>query len=195
MTLFSLLLQSWDEILRFASDLHNTGVSWGAVITAIIFWGKLNRNKKYHERDKRIEERTTRTEAKIDAIMEKVGVECANLKVTDTLAGNTKMSSTSHSVGISVVRIAKRFTNYLIGGKTIMEKLKSRKLWMALLAAVLPIINTEFALGLDTNSVLAVIGVIATYILGQAHVDAKKEQNGGIVDELAKPTDTSISTK
>jgi uncharacterized membrane protein (DUF441 family) len=188
MTIYSLLIQSWDEILWFVNDIHNKGISWGAVITAILLWRKINRNKRYHERD-------IRMEAKIDAIMQKVGVECANLTVTDTSAESSRMSSILHSVVLSVVRIAKGFINYLIGRKTIMEKLKSRKLWMALLAAILPVINTEFGLGLDTNSILAVIGVIATYILGQSHVDAKKVQNGGTVNEPTKPTNTIGDTK
>lgn len=184
MTLFSLLLQSWDEILLFINDLHNTGISWGAVIAALILWNKLKRSKKFHERDVRMEK-------KLDAIMQKVGVECANLTVTESSTKGFRTSSTSRSAVLSVVRIAKRFTHYLIGRKTIMEKLKSRKLWMALLAAVLPIINTEFALGLDTTTIVASIGAIITYILGQAHVDAKKEQNGGTVNEPTQPTGDS----
>jgi hypothetical protein len=183
-----ILSQSWDEILYFISDIHNKGVSWGAVITAILLWKKINRNKRYHARDVRMEK-------KIDAIMERVGVECVNLTVTESSTGSIKTSSTLRSAVLSVVRIAKRFINYLTGRQTIMEKLKSRKLWMALLAAILPIINTEFALGLDTNSILAVIGVIATYILGQAHVDAKRAENGGTSNEPAQPTNTIGDTK
>lgn len=76
-----------------------------------------------------------------------------------------------------------------------MDKLKSRKLWMALLAAILPIINTEFSLGLDTSSIIAVIGAIATYILGQAHVDGKRVQNGGTANEPTQPTVTIDNNK
>jgi hypothetical protein len=133
-------------------------------------------------------------EAKIDAIMEKVGVECANLIVSGPSAKNAKMSYSWLSQVKSVARIAGRFTNYLImRGRNHMNKLKSRKLWMALLAAILPIINTEFGLGLDTNSVLAVIGVIATYILGQAHVDGKKQEQKGVTNEPTQPTGDSGS--
>jgi uncharacterized membrane protein len=67
MTIFSLLLQSWDEILLFINDLHNTGVSWGAVIAALILWNKMKRNKRFQDRD-------IRMEAKIDALLQERGV-------------------------------------------------------------------------------------------------------------------------
>lgn len=58
-----------------------------------------------------------------------------------------------------------------------MDKLKSRKLWMAIFGALLPIINEEFNLGLNTDTVIASVGAIIAYIIGQAHVDAKKGAN------------------
>lgn len=51
-----------------------------------------------------------------------------------------------------------------------MEKLKSRKFWMALAGALIPFINEQFGLKIPVESVL----VIMTYILGQSYVDAKK---------------------
>jgi hypothetical protein len=164
-----ILSQSWDEILYFISDIHNKGVSWGAVITAILLWKKINRNKRYHARDVRMEK-------KIDAIMQKVGVECANLTVTESSTGNIRTSSTSRSAVLLVVRIAKRFINYLTGRKTIMERLKSRKFWLTIAGALIPIINQEFGLNLDANTVLGILGLIAVGIGALAHVDAKKAQ-------------------
>lgn len=70
--------------------------------------------------------------------------------------------------------------------KKIMERLKSRKLWMAIFGALLPIINEQFNLGLNTDTVIASVGAIIMYILGQAHVDATSQKNGGSTDAQYK---------
>lgn len=64
----SLLLTSLDDILQFIKDIHTHGISWGAVITALLLWSKLKKNMQFKERDERVE-------GKIDAIMQKVGAE------------------------------------------------------------------------------------------------------------------------
>ena len=51
-----------------------------------------------------------------------------------------------------------------------MERLKSRKFWMALLGAILPVLNEQLGLKIPVESVLVVIA----YILGQSYVDAKR---------------------
>lgn len=55
-----------------------------------------------------------------------------------------------------------------------MDKLKSRKFWMAVIAAGLAIANDGLGLHLPTDSIMTVAGVAVAYILGQSHVDAKK---------------------
>jgi hypothetical protein len=60
--------------------------------------------------------------------------------------------------------------------ETVIEKLKSKKLWLALLGAVIPVINQQFNLHLDTDTVLGIEGVIGVAIGGIAHVDAKLAQ-------------------
>lgn len=57
------------------------------------------------------------------------------------------------------------------------SKLLSRKLWMAIFGALLPVLNQYFNLGLNTDTVIASAGAIVAYIIGQAHVDAKVVQN------------------
>ena len=57
-----------------------------------------------------------------------------------------------------------------------MNKLKSRKFWMAILAVVLPVINEQFNLGLDNSTVIAAIGGLVAFIIGEAHVDAKRKE-------------------
>lgn len=55
-----------------------------------------------------------------------------------------------------------------------MNKLKSRKLWMAVAGAVLVIANEGLGLNLPEDSILALAGILIAYILGQGLVDAKQ---------------------
>lgn len=55
------------------------------------------------------------------------------------------------------------------------EKLKSRKFWMAILAAALPFINQAVAGGHVPPEQMITAGAgIVSYILGQSYVDGKK---------------------
>lgn len=54
------------------------------------------------------------------------------------------------------------------------DKLKSRKFWMALLGALLPIIAQAFTGEVGwQEATMASITLIASYILGQGYVDGK----------------------
>lgn len=55
-----------------------------------------------------------------------------------------------------------------------MQKFKSRKFWMAIFAAVLPVVNSQFDIGLDTDAVIAAVAALVAFILGESHVDAKR---------------------
>ena len=55
-----------------------------------------------------------------------------------------------------------------------MEKLKSRKLWMAIVNGLIVVANDGLGLNLDSTTILAFTGMVSAYILGQSHVDAKK---------------------
>jgi len=53
------------------------------------------------------------------------------------------------------------------------NKLKSRKFWMAVVAGALVIVNQGLDLNLPEDAVNAVAGIVISYILGQAYVDSK----------------------
>jgi hypothetical protein len=53
-------------------------------------------------------------------------------------------------------------------------KLGSRKFLVTLAGVVTVIANDYFNLKLDNDTVLAVVSMVAAYVLGQAHVDAQK---------------------
>ncbi len=54
-----------------------------------------------------------------------------------------------------------------------MEKLKSRKLWLAVVAAVLVVLNEGLGWGIDSEAVLGFAGIIIAYLLGQGYVDGQ----------------------
>lgn len=52
------------------------------------------------------------------------------------------------------------------------DKLKSRKFWLAIFGAVLPIINDTFKIGLNPTEVVAAVAALAAFIIGESAVDA-----------------------
>jgi len=55
-----------------------------------------------------------------------------------------------------------------------MDKLRSRKLWVAIGGALALILVDGLGLELDKDTIIAVVGIIAAYVVGQSYVDAKK---------------------
>lgn len=55
-----------------------------------------------------------------------------------------------------------------------MEKLKSRKFWMAVVAAALIVTNEGLGLDIPADTVLAFAAVVIGYIFGEAYVDSNR---------------------
>ena len=58
-----------------------------------------------------------------------------------------------------------------------MNKLKSRKFWMAVVAAGIAIANKGLELNLPEESIMTVAGVVIAYILGESLVDARHAED------------------
>lgn len=56
-----------------------------------------------------------------------------------------------------------------------MQKLKSRKFWMAVVSGLLVIANQGLDLNLPEEAINAVAAVVIAYIVGEAYVDANKK--------------------
>jgi hypothetical protein len=56
----------------------------------------------------------------------------------------------------------------------IKQKLLSRKFWMAVLGAVIPVLNGELGWNIPVPEVLAVLGLILGYILVEAKLDGQR---------------------
>ena len=55
-----------------------------------------------------------------------------------------------------------------------MGKLKSRKFWMAIIGAVVMLVNGITELNLNATEIVAILVPIIGYILGEAWVDGRK---------------------
>ena len=60
-----------------------------------------------------------------------------------------------------------------------MNKWKSRKFWLAVVSALLIVLNDGLDLGIDKDTVLSFAGIVATFILGEAGVDAARANTKG----------------
>ena len=72
-----------------------------------------------------------------------------------------------------------------------MSKLKSRKFILAVVTAILIVLNDGLGLGIDSETVLAFAGIVATYILGESAVDVARKPQGGKDDGLYTSTKDS----
>lgn len=54
------------------------------------------------------------------------------------------------------------------------RKLLSRKFWLAIIAAVLPVLNETFAWEIPTEALLVVLAPVLAYIFGESYIDAKR---------------------
>lgn len=55
-----------------------------------------------------------------------------------------------------------------------MEKLRSRKLWMSIVSAMLVIANDGLGMSIPSETVIAFAGIVMTYVASQGYVDSKK---------------------
>jgi len=55
-----------------------------------------------------------------------------------------------------------------------LQKLKSRKFILAVVSAILIVLNDGLDLGIDQDTVLAFAGLVATWILGESAIDATR---------------------
>ncbi len=55
-----------------------------------------------------------------------------------------------------------------------MDKLKSRKLWVSVVAAILVVIGDELGLPIEEETLVAFAAIVVAYVTGQAIVDRQK---------------------
>lgn len=73
-----------------------------------------------------------------------------------------------------------------------MNKLKSRKFWMAVVTGLLIVLNDGMDLGIEQETVLAFSGIIATYIFGEAATDVAKVRKERANADLEIPIEPRV---
>ncbi len=74
----------------------------------------------------------------------------------------------------SIARFTKRYIN--LRRKKSMSKFKSRKFILAVVGAILIILNEGLDMGISSETVLAFAGLIAVWISGESYVDGKRAE-------------------
>jgi len=80
---------------------------------------------------------------------------------------------------------------------TISPRLKSRKLWAFVVSFLVVVANSLFDLKLPEQSLLYLLGLSASYILGQGYVDAKQQPStvlpvGDVTDAVSNLLQTEL---
>lgn len=118
-----------------------------------------------------------RIESKIDALLRKEGIrwEDAGSNGTKTYPSSEKTGSISFSPGALHARFVDKFITYItMKGRWTMEKLKSRKFWLAVVSAALIIANDGLDLGVNNETVMAFAAIVIGWIFGESYIDGKK---------------------
>lgn len=160
-----------ESLLEAVDRLLSDGkVSWGAVITALLFFNKIQRNKEFRVRDKRVERNQRR-------IMDFLGVDgewaadklsWSERLVKDLSHGLLGITFRAHIVKSLIRLMAIKNWRYT------MQNLLSKKFLLAILGAIIPVINLQFGLQLDMNTLVGIWTVLGIGIAGIAHVDSKQ---------------------
>lgn len=179
----------YDLIIEMAHTLWKNGFSLTALGTAVFV---LLRQRKVKKRLRRYIPWLLDDDSEVKAyihnqhlIMERLGITSApTLEIGSKDSVEKKRWLLSRRLMVlSVAQDAEQSTHSR--RKILMKKLKSRKFILAVVGAALIIANDGLDLGINSDTVLAFAGLLATWIVGEAAVDAKragKEQSNDSVD-------------
>lgn len=149
----------WFISLKDNIDRH--GIRWGIFLTLYAVYRKERRNLRLDQRDAAMFHN-------LKIIMEELGR-------GDEWIGQVKISNWDHPNYKKLFSSLHKETQQ--GNKKrriIMEKLKSRKLWLTLLGVIIPVLNVEFGINLDAGTIWTISATIIAGVIALAHVDAKK---------------------
>lgn len=73
-----------------------------------------------------------------------------------------------------------------------MKKFSSRKFWMAVITALLVVLNDGLDLGIDQDTVLTFAGLVISWILGESAIDTARAR-GAKKDDIDYSTSDQVS--
>lgn len=177
-----------EAILEFLKELDEKGISWGMVITCLILFNKIQRNKEFRLRDQRVERNQRR-------IMEHLGVEGEWASPPKTLKQMALQSLRGlYSSSPGVTPLEKLFRRR----KMINQSIN----WITLFAAILGAIKLILqAAGIDIpddtiNEIVNGAAAIGTVIgIALSHRKPKAIETGATANEYSEPSITIKSNK
>lgn len=189
----------YEYFLSAAESFIRYGMSPTALVVALIAFFKTKRFKRFISRRAPMlfkddadvlnyQSRQIRIESKLDALMSKEGVvwgahlestlesqKIMSLKKKSLLSS---LAGLSHAVTIGVfTTLTGHFNHSKIREEStqMKKKLLSRKFILALATGILVILNDGLDLGLQTETIMYVVGIVATWIVGEAAVDVSRK--------------------
>ncbi|MEF3306693.1 hypothetical protein [Paenibacillus sp. GYB003] len=181
----------YDLLIEIGQSFVKHGVSYTALIASLLALLKSSAVKRrlrrffpwlFREDTERYIQNQHRIESKIDLLLQKEGIEWnASLNGTTGNPSNARTGFIASSAARSAARFVARCITYPIRkGSRSMSKFKSRKFWMAIISAILVVLNDGLDLGIDNNTVLAFAGIVMSFVFGEAYVDAKRVKKNDI---------------
>ena len=197
------------DIIQFIADSISAAVRHGFSTTTFIlvlvalFRIRAIRNRLLKRLPRRYwhEDRFERMERKLDAIGRKVGVAVEwdaryaqaskSQDVTDGRKNNLKRTwetrVRARFIGGFTSLMGRLYRSKIRRESIQMKKFTSRKFILAVTGAILIVLNDGLDLGIDSDTVIAFAGLLATWIVGESAVDAKRAGGSNKMDE---PGDT-----
>lgn len=179
--IIQIILESINSLLKGLDIfLQSKDLTVGAILALVapfvVIWMKISNEKGKKAKQLLIERRQMQIAFNLNEIMEAMKVE-SKWSIQEIESTHTVLPSLKRFVLLSqAVTILRR--------KKVMEKLKSRKLWLALLGAIIPVLNVELGLDLDAGTIWTIVASIIAGIAGLAHVDAKRVAKDNVVTKI-----------
>lgn len=152
--------QEWIELFHTIREKPLSIITGIAVLFFSFRAMMLLRDIKRHQNDERMEQRQ---EAKLDLIMKEMNIPWdGRYETSQTEVKSCKKSSALLRAALFIFR----------KGKKHMNKMKSRKFWMAVVTGILIVLNDGLNIGIDQETVLAFAAIVVGYIFGESAVDA-----------------------
>lgn len=165
------MIEAIFELLR---SLFTHGISWAAVIGFAVALSKFQKASRYKHWNAAVSHNQKK-------IMERLNIGDQWIGNGSTEILSREQIKTFKKLYLLLRKVMKRENQSR--RKKLMERLKSRKLWIAIVSGILLVMKEGLGIEVDSTTVIAFAGIMITGIGALAHVDGKKEANKNVSTE------------
>jgi len=116
-----------------------------------------------------------RIEAKIDLLLKERGITWNANTLKPSEANTQPISSKRFILSRKVLSIVQSVKRHMtLRRLKLMQRFKSRKFWMAVITAILVVLNDGLDLGIDQDTVLTFAGLVISWIIGESAIDTAR---------------------